>query len=260
MVYTLYERVEKEHKRLKSKIDAIQRQLKSMPKGEIQCVQDGEFQRWYLKESDKKTYISKKKRALAEKLTIKKYLSTLLKSLKQEKTAIEFYLRHHKTNQAEQFLKPTSPYYKLLLPFFDSPNEDYQKWMTDNYERNMKYPEQLIYKTSSGNYVRSKSEMMIDMFLHINKIPFRYECALQLGEIVIYPDFTVKHPITGEIYYWEHFGMMDDLNYCRNACLKIQTYTSNGIIPTVHLIMTFETKEHPLSSEMIEGVVESYFK
>jgi len=260
MVYTLYERIEKEHKRLKDKIDAIQKQLKSMPKGEIQCVQDGEFQRWYLKESGKKTYISKKKRTLAEKLTLKKYLSTLLKSLKQEKTAIEFYLRHHKTNQAEQFLEPTSPYYKLLLPFFDSQNEDYQKWMTDDYERNTKYPEQLIYKASSGNYVRSKSEMMIDMFLHINKIPFRYECALQLGEISIYPDFTVRHPITGEIYYWEHFGMMDDPNYCRNAYLKLQTYTSNGIIPTVHLIMTFETKEHPLGSDMIEEIIEYYFK
>lgn len=260
MVYTLYERIEKEHKRLRDKIDAIQKQLKSMPKGEIQCVQDGKFQRWYLKESGKKTYISKKKRTLAEKLTIKKYLSTLLKSLKQEKTAIEFYLRHHKTNQAEQFMEPTSPYYKLLLPFFDSQNEDYQKWMTDDYERNIKYPEQLIYKASSGNYVRSKSEMMIDMFLHINKIPFRYECVLQLGGISICPDFTVRHPITGETYYWEHFGMMDDPNYCRNACLKIQTYTSNGMIPTVHLIMTFETKEHPLSSDMIESIIDYYFK
>lgn len=260
MIYTLYERIEKENKRLKTKIDVIQKQLKSMPKGEIQCVQDGEFQRWYLKESGKRTYISKKKRELAEKLAVKKYLSTLLKSLEQEKTAIEFYLRHHKSNRTEQFLKPTSPYYKLLLPFFNLPNENNQMWMMEKYEKNMKYPEQLIYKASSGNYVRSKSEMMIDMFLHINKIPFRYECALQLGEVTIYPDFTVRHPVTGEIYYWEHFGMMDDPNYCKNVCLKLQTYTSNGIIPSVHLIMTFETKEHPLSSDMIESIVEYYFK
>ena len=260
MVDTLYERIEKENNRLRKEIDSIQKQLKTMPKGEIQCVQDGEFQRWYLKESGKRTYISKKKRELAEKLAIKKYLSALLKSLKQEKTAIEFYLRHHKTNSAEQFVKPNSPYYKLLLPFFNSTNEDFQKWMTDNYEKNTKYSEQLIYKASSGNYVRSKSEMMIDMFLHINKIPFRYECALQLGDITIYPDFTVKHPKTGEIYYWEHFGMMDDFNYCKKACLKIQMYSSNGIIPSVHLIMTFETKNHPLSSDMIEGIIEYYFK
>ena len=257
---TLYERIEKEYKSLKIKIDTIQKQLKQMPKGEIQCVQDGEFQRWYLKESGKRIYISKKKRTLAEKLAEKKYLSTLLKSLKQEKIAIEFYLRHHKANQAEQFLKQTSPYYQLLLPFFNLSNENYKKWKNEEYERNLKYPEQLIYKASSGNCVRSKSEMMIDMFLHINKIPFRYECALQFGELVIYPDFTVKHPETGETYYWEHFGMMDDPNYCKNTFMKLQIYTSNGIIPTVNLIMTFETKEHPLSTDIIEEIIEYYFK
>lgn len=260
MVCTLYEKIVKEEERLKTKIKEIEKQLKLMPKGEIQVVQDRGFQRWYLKEQEKRTYISKKKRALAEKLAEKKYLSILLKSLKQEKTAIEFYLRHHKANQEEQFLEQTSPYYKLLLPFFNSPNENFQKWMIENYERNMKYPEQLIFKSSSGNYVRSKSEMMIDMFLHINKIPFRYECALQLGEIIIYPDFTVKHPTTGELYYWEHFGMMDDPGYCKNVYTKLQTYTSNGIIPTVHLIMTFETKKNPLSLDMIEGIIEYYFK
>lgn len=231
-----------------------------MPKGEIQCVQDGRFQRWYLKEKGKKTYLSKKKRTLAEKLAAKKYLSTLLKSLNQEKRAIEFYLKHHKTNQAEEFLKPTSPYYELLIPYYNLPDEENQKWMREKYERNEKYTEQLIYKATSGNCVRTKSEMMIDMFLHINKIPFRYECALQLGEITIYPDFTVKHPRTGEIYYWEHFGMMDNSNYCKNACSKLELYSSHGIIPSVNLIMTFETQEHPLNAHVIEDLINHYFK
>lgn len=260
MICTLYERIEKEYGRIKKKIEETQIQLRGLPKGELQCVRDGKFQRWYLKQSPKKTYISKKKKTLAEKLATKKYLSTLLKSLNQEKKAIEFYFRHHKTNRAQEFLNPNSLYYELLKPFFKLSNEAYQEWMLAEYERNMKYPEQLIFKASSGNYVRSKSEMMIDMFLHINKIPFRYECALQLGEITVYPDFTVKHPETGEIYYWEHFGMMDDSNYCKNACSKLQLYTSNGIVPSVHLIMTFETKENPLTAEMIESVIEYYFK
>ena len=98
------------------------------------------------------------------------------------------------------------------------------------------------------------------MFLYINKIPFRYECALQLGEMTLYPDFTVKHPVTGEVYYWEHFGMMDEPNYCKKACSKLQLYSSHGILPTVNLIMTFESKKHPLSSDMIEEIIEYYFK
>ena len=42
------------------------------------------------------------------------------------------------------------------------------------------HPEHLICKSISGNMVRSKSEMMIDMLLFQHRIPFRYECALVL--------------------------------------------------------------------------------
>lgn len=82
---------------------------------------------------------------------------------------------------------------------------------------------------------------------------------LQLGDSIVYPDFTIKHIATGDIYYWEHFGMMDNTKYAQNACSKLQLYTSNGIIPTIHLITTYETKEHPLSSEDIEKIIEHYF-
>lgn len=64
-----------------------------------------------------------------------------------------------------------------------------------------------------------------------NKIPFRYECELQLEETTLYPDFTLRHPLTGQVFYWEHFGMMDNPNYCRNATTKLQLYFSHGIIP-----------------------------
>lgn len=97
------------------------------------------------------------------------------------------------------------------------------------------------------------------MFLYTNKIPFRYECALQLGESVIFPDFTIRHPETGNLYYWEHFGLMDDLSYSRNSCAKLQLYTSHGIIPSIHLITTYETKDSPLSSEIVEKIVSHYF-
>lgn len=260
MMYTLYEKVKDEKRRLEIKISSIQQELKKYPPGKLQCVQEENFQRWYLSEKGKRTYISKKNRRFAEELAAKKYLSSLLKSLEQEKKAVEFYLRHHKTDRSEEYLKPTSPYYKLLKPYFYLQSEEMQKWADEDHERNEKYPEQLIYRTSSGKCVRSKSEMLIDTFLHINKIPFRYECALGLNEITIYPDFTIKHPETGEVFYWEHFGRMDDPSYSKNACSKIQLYTAHGIIPSVNLIMTFETREHPLGSEMIEQMIDYYFK
>ena len=97
------------------------------------------------------------------------------------------------------------------------------------------------------------------MFLYRNSIPFRYECALQLGDITFYPDFTIRHPKTGEIYYWEHFGKMDHLEYSKNTFSKMQIYTQYGIVPSVHLIVAYETKNFPLSYEMIEKIIEYYF-
>ena len=111
--------------------------------------------------------------------------------------------------------------------------------------KNDAYPEPLNHKTISGSYVRTKSEEMIHMVLYKNKIPFRYECGLRLGDLTYYPDFTIRHPKTGETYYWEHFGRMDDESYSQNVFPKLQHYTSHGIIPTIQLITTYETKKHP---------------
>ena len=57
----------------------------------------------------------------------------------------------------------------------------------------------------------------------------------------------------------EHFGMIDNSEYCKNMLSKLQFYISNGIIPTIHLITTFETKDNPLSATTVEKIVEEYF-
>lgn len=127
------------------------------------------------------------------------------------------------------------------------------------YEKNLQHPEHLTHKCSSGHVVRSKSEAFIDMVLHMNHIPFRYECALHLGTVTLFPDFTILHPRTGEEYYWEHFGMMDDPNYSKNAASKIHLYSSHGILPSVRLITTYESRDNPLNMEMVEEMVRFYF-
>ena len=108
--------------------------------------------------------------------------------------------------------------------------------------------------------VRSKSEVMIDSVLVKNKIPFRYEAPLLVGTKEYFPDYTIRHPRTGKFYYWEHNGKMDDLEYVMKATTKIQNYAMNGFVPSVNLILTYETLKEPLSLEMIEKTVEYYFK
>ena len=80
---------------------------------------------------------------------------------------------------------------------------------------------------------------IIDMLLYKNGIPFRYEEKLVLGSTTIYPDFVIRHPVTGKYYYWEHFGMMDEEEYRNNACNKIRLYCENGTIPSIQLFKGF---------------------
>ena len=80
-----------------------------------------------------------------------------------------------------------------------------------------------------------------------------------LENITLNPDFTIRHPETGIIFYWEHFGLADDSEYCRSMNSKLALYTAHGIIPTINLITTYETKDVPLSLEMVEKIVEYYF-
>ena len=121
------------------------------------------------------------------------------------------------------------------------------------------YLEHLKHETCTGEFVRSKSEEAIYNCLCRNQIPFRYECSLSLGDTIVYPDFTIMHPKTGELIYWEHFGMMDEPFYFQKTFPKLQLYASYGIIPSINFITTYETKRHPLSSEVIEKIIEHHF-
>lgn len=245
---------------LDKKICSVKEHLKHLPSGKLICSQNGEYQKWYQSDGHNKTYIPKSNKQLAEKLAIKKYLSLLLEDLENEKKAIQSYLKHSSVHEKSiDLITNHSEYQKLLKPYFSPLSEELSKWINAPYERNQKYSDQLVHKGSSGNYLRSKSESMIDMVLYIHKIPFRYECALSLGEATLFPDFTIRHPKTGEVFYWEHFGLMDNSEYAKNTYAKLQLYTNYGIIPSIQLITTYETKDHPLTADVIEKLVEDYF-
>lgn len=77
-------------------------------------------------------------------------------------------------------------------------------------------------------------------------------------QISLYPDFTLLHRKTNQRKYWEHFGMMDDPVYSKKAYAKINLYLSNGFIPYDHLILTFETKDTPLSSSHVLDLIAKF--
>lgn len=257
----IYERLLYEKQKNESQIQTLQNQLANLPEGNLICARNGTRYKWYQSDGHNKKYLPKSERQTAEQLAYKKYLSTKLNNLLIEQKSINSYFKTHQTfkQESEETLFQSPGFNELLSPFFSPLSQELQEWISAPYEKNKKNPENLIHKAYSGIHVRSKSEMLIDMFLYLNKIPFRYECLLQLGDLFLFPDFTIRHPKTGQLFYWEHFGMMDNLNYSRNVCHKVQQYISHGIIPTIQLITTYETKDNPLLPETVEKIIYEYF-
>lgn len=255
-----HDKLKKEYDKLDKEIKSIESKIKKLPPDKIIVSKNGNNYKWIRSDGKNHVYIPKQDRQLAEKLAAKKYLVLKQNDLKQKRQILNTYLRLWKDSpdKAEQLLMNPA-YHELLSPFFQIQNSKLLDWIHAPYDRNNKYPEHLTLKSISGNLVRSKSELMIDMSLFSHQIPFRYECALELGEIVVYPDFTIFHPVTEKIYYWEHFGMMDNPTYRKNAFDKLNLYAANNIYPFKQLIITCETKEQPLDTEVIQRVIDAYF-
>lgn len=253
--------MEKEYQRLQKKIADVKKELESMPAGKLICSRGSNCYKWFVSDGHNKTYLPKKERVLAEKLAYKKYLTLFLEDLRKERTAVAFYLRHHSSRMEKSTHLLTSPsgHQELLSTYFKPVSKELSDWMNSPYEQNMNYPERLLHETVDGIFVRSKSEAMIYQALRTHGIPFRYECALCIEGATFYPDFTIRHPITGKTYYWEHCGRMDEDMYSKKTFNKLQFLNSHGIRPSDQLILTFEDMENPLVQSEIEAVIGKYF-
>ena len=180
--------------------------------------------------------------------------------MQRELAACTAYIRRAdcKIDLLEKMMNNTE-YESLLGKQFCSISKELEEWENAEYEKNVNYPENLIIKGTQGKRLRSKSEAIIDRILFSKGIPFRYEQKIILGNQILYPDFATRHPQTGKLCYWEHFGRMDNPEYVNHACQKVKKDCDNGFIPSIHLLLTYETKEQPLEMGCIERMVKEYF-
>lgn len=122
------------------------------------------------------------------------------------------------------------------------------------------YEEKLIHKTARGELVRSKSEVIIANALFYNKLDYEYEPELTLEGRVKRPDFKVEDYDTGEVWYWEHCGMMTDPQYKRRWEEKKKFYEKNGIVEGKNLIVTYDDEKGGLDAAEIQKIIEETFE
>ena len=126
-----------------------------------------------------------------------------------------------------------------LLRFSDASESEIARRCTNLFEEprlvvveNRFLEDRLLHRTSRGERVRSKSEVIVADKLHQLGIEYQYELP-HYGTDGSYrlPDFTVDDPASGLKVFWEHLGMLSVPEYKRSWDRKLAWYASNGVLP-----------------------------
>ena len=212
------------------------------------------------KENFNGVYIRKKDLTLAEQLAQKDYNEKLLKSIRQELSAIEKVRTILPSSCVEDVYEILSADRQALVtPILEPEDTWIQNWLSVPYQGKLFDELTPELYTAKGERVRSKSEIIIADSLMRADVPYRYECPITLkGYGKVYPDFTVLNVKQRQEWYWEHLGMMDDPEYVERALMKIAAYEKNGIFPGVNLILTYETRQIPINPKLVSLMIQQY--
>ena len=256
----LYQHMVKRKLYLEKLLEQIRLESSNLPEGRLRVCNDRGIARYYHVSCSGDTqgkYIPRKEAEKASCLAQKDYLQKLYRNIKDELMDIEKYLSKHSSQALENVYDELNAYRKNLVKPLVVSDQIYQKqWKSQVYESNPYYPEEKVYITKKDEMVRSKSEVMLaDMYYELG-IPYRYEAELKLMDGKIkYPDFTVLKMSTREVFYHEHFGLLDDEEYRRANLVKLDEYRRNGIFPGKNLIITYETAGCYLNIKEIKRMI-----
>lgn len=119
----------------------------------------------------------------------------------------------------------------------------------------------LIHQASDGKMLRSKSELLIYQRLIDKNILPLYEKKLVIKDVEKLPDFTIDNDETGDVFYWEHCGMLFDDEYKQRWDEKYQWYRDNDILPFEEgggsngVLIVTEDKAHRTEDGSIRGAI-----
>lgn len=255
--------LENKVKNLTMLIAKAEASIKKAPKGKlILSCSKGAVQYYHKTDSTQKrgTYIPKKNEKLIRALAQKDYDIRFVDALIKQKSTILKIMKLLPEIEPEEMIRNISEQRKLLIKPHILNDEEYKKqWQSVVYKGKEMYTDTAVFVTEKGEKVRSKSEKIIADKLYMLGIPYRYEYPLKLkGYGIVYPDFTLLNVETRQELYMEHFGMMDNPEYCQKAILKLEDYARNGIFPGKGLLVTFETSEKPLNMQVFEKKLKAY--
>lgn len=247
---------------LKRVIADKEKTLLHVPEGKLHIVRRGGHSYYYHRKNPGDTngeYIRQENIKLAFALAQKDYDLQVLKLARKELNQLQKLRNAIKVDADEYYKTLDLSHQDLIKPLALTDEQFVKQWLEAPYHQKPFDENAPCHHTLRGERMRSKSEVIIANALSRRNIPYRYECGVKIKRFGYYhPDFTALNVRKRQVYIWEHFGMMDDPVYCKNALRRVDDYEKNGYFPGKNLIITHETSDKPLQVTTIEKMINTY--
>lgn len=237
--------------------------LKNIPDKGITVSKSNGYDQYYWidRVSGKRTYAKTGELDVLRKVAQQGYEHAVVTKLNTLKKELDNFLKVYDVSEIDKVYTHMSKARQLLVsPIIDTEEIFVKKWESVTYESSGFINDSEFY-SRKGIKVRSKSELIIANALEQCGVPYRYEYPLYLKGIgTVYPDFTCLNINKRKEIVWEHFGMMDNIAYANKNTAKIHTYNQNGFFPGKNMIMTFETSQNAISSNIIQNMIKEFLQ
>lgn len=250
--------------RIKMLENTIKRPHRGKKEGMIIVRHQKSGTRFFMKDQAGEHYMRKTKdEDIIRELAQMRYEMALLKAAEDEKAGVEKCLRIlEKCGDVDKVYDEMPDELKPYITADIITGKGYaQRWQREKVATARRIGDGEGYRTLRGDFVRSKSEVIIADRLHMKGIPYRYEIyfPMEFEDInYVYPDFEILNMRTREEFLWEHLGKMGDEGYSETQLKKISGYVRSGFIPGKNLLLSFESRNRPLDTCYVDAMIDAF--
>lgn len=242
-------------------IKSLEKKMAAFPDGKINIRPNKSGYSYVLHKDNTYRYLNKKETVLIKQLVQKDLISDAINKAKIEELVLrELIGKYPQENVEDLYESLPEKRKKYASPIFLNNDEYAEYWLSLPFTPKSFSNEGPEYYTIKGERVRSKSEVIIADRLYSKGIPYKYECPLKAGKVIIHPDFTILRLSDRKILYHEHCGKMGDNQYSEDLVDRVNKYGKSGIYIGDRLFFTFESGSHPLDISWLDDFIEKNFR
>ena len=193
-------------------------------------------------------------------LVRKRYITKALKIIDDDLSVLTKAAERYREFDELSVMKDFLEEHPKLTAAIQRDSKTDEEWAGNYVRKKDFYESDLTSLASDGTPMRSRGEVVIAEKLKHYGIPYKYEfdISTEIPDLPYVPDFVIRRPRDGKVFFWEHFGEVNNEQYMRDNKRKLDDYELYGIVPWSNLIITYDTVDGGVNAPLIEAMIHAW--